>query len=169
MLPLHRLRRARRRQITLHGKRNLARKNFADLIIAFAREESAQRLVFAAVVLEISQEALYGVGNGGSRAAIADRPRDGRNLPEAAAHAEVVSVDQFAVLFDLLAFDADIGDPVLAAAVGAAGDVQLDLLREAGQAFVQFAGKPAREAFRFGEGKLAEFRARAGDRAAGES
>src|SRR5262245_5041869 len=117
----------------------------------------------------MSQQALYRIRQNAGTAAVADRAGDGRDLPEAAAHAEVVGIDKFAILFDLLAFDADIGNPVLSATVGAAGYVQLDLLVEARQSFVKFARKPARETFRFSERKLAEFRARAGDRAAGES
>ena len=41
-------------------------------------------------------------------------------------------------MLDLLAFEADVGDPVLAAGVGAAGDVELDLLVEAGEAVLPF-------------------------------
>ena len=70
--------------------------------------------------------------------------------------------------FDLLAFNADVGDPVLPATVGASGDVQLQVLIEAGQALFQFFDQPAREALRFGDRQLAEFRAAAGDGAARE-
>ena len=43
---------------------------------------------------------------------------------DGSADAEVEGVDHLAVLLDLLAFEADVGDPVLAAGVGAAGDVE---------------------------------------------
>ena len=89
-------------------------------------------------------------------------------LADAAAHAEIVGVDHSAVLLDFFAFDADVGDPVLAATVGASGDVQFELLFEAGEAVFEFRGEPAGEAFGFGEGEFAEFRAGAGDRAARE-
>jgi hypothetical protein len=46
-------------------------------------------------------------------------------LAHRSAEAEVVGVGELAFVLDLLAFDADVGDPVLAAAVGAAGDVSL--------------------------------------------
>ena len=58
---------------------------------------------------------------------------------------------------------------MLAAAVGAAGDVQLELLFEAGKALFEFVSEPAGEALCFGERELAEFRAGAGDCAARES
>ncbi len=51
-------------------------------------------------------------------------------LADRSAEAEVVGVGQLALVLDLLAFDADVGDPVLAAAVGAAGDVEPELLIE---------------------------------------
>ena len=65
-------------------------------------------------------------------------------VADSAADAEVVGVDELAVVLDLLAFDADVGDPVLAAAVGAAGDVELELLVEAGQALFELLDEPAR-------------------------
>ena len=71
-------------------------------------------------------------------------------------------------MLDLFAFDADVGDPMLAAAVGAAGYVELELLVESRQALFQLFDKPAREALGLGDGELAEFGAGAGDRAAPE-
>ena len=71
--------------------------------------------------------------------------------------------------FHFLALDADVGDPVLTATVGASGYVQLQVLIETGQTLFQFFDQPAREALGFGDGELAEFRAAAGDCAARES
>ena len=73
------------------------------------------------------------------------------------------------VNFDLLALDADVGDPVLAATVGASGDVKFQMLIETGQAFFQFFDQPAREALCLRDGELAEFCAAARHRAAPES
>ncbi len=99
---------------------------------------------------------------------IAYRSRNGCELPEASAHANVVGIDHFAVDPDFLSFDTDIGDPVLAATIGAAGDVEFQLLIETGDAFLEFGGQPAREAFGFREREFAVFRAGASHRAAGE-
>ncbi len=87
---------------------------------------------------------------------------------ERSAHAEVVGIDQAVVDFDLLALNADVGDPVLAATVGASGDVQLQVLIESGQTFLQFFHQPARETLGFGDGQFAEFRAAARHGAAPE-
>ena len=71
-------------------------------------------------------------------------------------------------MLDLLAFDADVGDPVLSATVGAAGDVEAKLLVELRQALFKFVDKPAGEALGLRDGELAELRAGAGDGAAPE-
>ena len=91
----------------------------------------ARKIFFGPAVGQVlAQQALDGFGHQRRGAAIADRARDGCVLADRSAEAEVVSVGQLALVLDLLAFDADVGDPVLAAAVGAAGDVQPELLVE---------------------------------------
>ena len=87
---------------------------------------------------------------------------------ERAAHAEVVGIDHLAINFCLFAFEADIGDPVLAATVGASGHVQLQVLIEAGETLVHLLDQPARKALRLSNGDLAEFGAAAGDRSTRE-
>src|SRR5262245_14819852 len=73
-----------------------------------------------------------------------------------AAHAEVVGVDERAVYLDLLALEAEVGDPVLAAAVRAAGDVDPQMLLEPGQPLLERLHQAAREALGLGERQLAE-------------
>ena len=85
---------------------------------------------------------------------------------ERAAHAKVVSVDQTAVNFLLFAIDANVGNPVLSATVGASGDVQFQVLIEARQTIFQFFDQPTSKALRLGDRELAEFRSAAGDSAA---
>ena len=70
---------------------------------------------------------------------------------------------------DFLALDADVGDPVLAAGIGAAGDVETELFLIVGEAVFEFLGKPAGKRFGFGEREFAEFGAGAGNGAANES
>ena len=91
-----------------------------------------------------------------------------RMLADRSAQTEVIGVGELALVLDLLALDADVGDPVLSAAVGAAGDVQPELLIEFGQPLFKLIDEPARKALGLGDGQLAEFRARAGDSAAPE-
>src|SRR6202040_3091121 len=86
-----------------------------------------------------------------------------------AAYAEVVGVAHFSVLLlDFFAFDADVGDPVLAAGIGAAGDMELDVFLIAGETFFELLGEPAGVGLGFGESELTEFGAGAGDGAANE-
>ena len=89
-------------------------------------------------------------------------------LADGAADAEVEGVDHLAVLLDLLAFEADVGDPVLAAGVGAAGDVEADLLVEAGETLFELGDEPLVEGLGLGDGELAELGAGAGDGSAPE-
>ena len=87
---------------------------------------------------------------------------------DGSAKAEVVGVGELAVVLDLLAFHADVGDPVLAAAVGASGYVEAELLVELRQALLELIDEPAGEALGLGDGQLAEFSAGAGNGAAPE-
>ena len=77
--------------------------------------------------------------------------------------AEVERSDQRSILLDLLAFKTDLGDPVLSAGVGAAGDVELDLLVEGGKALFHLGDEPACEALSLRDGELAKFGTSAGD------
>src|ERR1700746_753831 len=87
---------------------------------------------------------------------------------ERAAHAKVVRVYQEVVDFDLLAFYADVSDPVLAATVGASRYVQFQVLIETGQPLFQFFHQPAREALGLSNSEFAEFRTAAGYGSTGE-
>src|SRR5271170_8221527 len=96
------------------------------------RKKLAKVFVLRTFALIRREQALDGVRNVGCGAAVANGSRNGGELPEAAAYAEVVGIDHLAVDSDFLAFNADVGDPVLAATVGAAGDVEFQLLIETG-------------------------------------
>ena len=96
------------------------------------------------------------------------RARDGGDLADTAADAEIVGIDHFAVGFNFLAFDADIGNPMLAAGIGAAGDVKAELFLIVGETIFELLCEPASVGLGFGEGEFAEFGAGAGDGAANE-
>src|SRR6266478_8119010 len=125
------------------------------------REKATQIFAGRALFVEFAQQALDGVRHIRSCATISNRPRNGRELTNASANAEVVGIDHASILLDLLAFNADVRDPVLPAAIRAAGDVQLELFLKSRQALIEFLCKPAGKALRFSERQLAKFRARA--------
>src|ERR1700687_2293288 len=113
------------REITLYRRDVLAGEKCAQLRVAVALKEFAKTFSSVLRGLKTAEQTLDGRGNFSRRAAITDRTRDGGRLSEPAADAEVVRIHQFSVLFDFLAFDADVGNPVLAARVGATGYVKL--------------------------------------------
>ena len=91
----------------------------------------------------IPQQPLDRLGHQRRRAAIAHRPRNAGMFAHRSAQAEVERVGQLAFVLDLLAFEANVGDPVLAAAVRAACDVQLQLLIELRQPLFELIHQPA--------------------------
>src|SRR5580704_49235 len=151
-----------------YGNR-LTGKNVANGFIRLARQIFLKRLVRQLVEVELLKEALDSVGNFGGGAAIADGPRDTCVVPDSTTDAEVVGIDHLAVHSGFLAFEADVSGPMLAAAIGAAGDVQLQLVLIVREAIFELIGEPTSEGFRFGEGQLAEFRTGASNCAADES
>ena len=155
--------------VAFDGWRVAAGENRTEVFVGMARKELAEIFFRSAIFVELLEKTLDRVGHIGGGAAVAYRPGDSSKFAYASADAEIVGVDHFAVDLDFFALEADVGDPVLAATVGAAGDVDAELLLEAWDAVVEFTGEPAREAFGFGEGELAEFRASASDRGTGES
>ena len=115
--------------------------------------EVAAEVFFGRTAGEIAEEeALNGgwhfVGGG----AVSQGTGGAGVLAYGSADAEVEGVDEDSVLLDFLALEADVGDPVLAAGVGAAGDVEADLLVEAGEAVFQFIDEPFVEALGFCDG-----------------
>jgi hypothetical protein len=123
----------------------------------------------AAIGLECVKKARDGIGNFIGAAPEANGTRNGSDVANTATNAEIVGVDQFAIDLDFLAFDADVGDPVLAATIGAAGDVQFELMLEIGIAIFESFSEPASEALGFGESEFAKFGAGAGYGTANES
>src|SRR5271156_1009006 len=135
----------------------------AQLLVGVASEEFAEIFVAPPKFRIRVQQPLDGCRNVARQAAVADGTRDRSKLTDGAADAEIVGVHHFTVYALLFAFNADVGDPVLAATVRASGHVKLKVLLEAGKALFELLHQPAGEGFRFGDGHLAEFRAGAGD------
>src|SRR5262249_24171623 len=133
-----------------------------------ARKKLAQVFAAATALQIAAHQALDSIGHFISRTAIADGPREAGMLAHRAAQTKVISVLCAAVSFDLLAFLPDVGDAVLPATVRTAGDVELQLLVELGQALFQLFHQPAGKGLGLRDRELAEFAASAGDGAAPE-
>ena len=140
----------------------------AQGVVGVASKKMLQSFAAATIGLEGVEEARNGVRNFVGAAAVADGARDRRDVADSAADAEIVGVDEFAIDLDFLALDANVGDPVLAATVRAAGDVEFDLMFEPGIAVFESFGEPAGEALGFCESEFAEFGAGASNRTANE-
>ena len=98
------------------------------------------------------------------RGAKTQRPRSPRKSPYGASNAKVKRIHQLPIFLDLLALKPDIGDPMLSAAVSAAGYMKFDLLIESRKTFFHLAHQPLGEAFGLGDGKFAELSAGARNR-----
>src|SRR5580693_3616717 len=149
--------------VTVNSGERLACQPSTDLFRFVAGEVGAEVLAWFALLEVTGQQAFEGCWNLGGRNTITNRATDGGMLAYGSADTEVKGVHHFSFVLDLLSFQTDVGDPVLAAAVGAAGHMQLELLVEAGEASFQFFNEPPREALCFADGKLAEFGAGAGN------
>ena len=128
-----------------------------------AREVGAEVLAWFAFLEVTGQQSFESCWNLGGRNTITNGATDGGMFAYGSAYTEVKGVHHFSFVFDLLAFQANVSDPVLAAAVGAAGYMQLELLVEAGQTFFELLNEPPREALGLANGKLAELGAGAGN------
>src|SRR3989442_10972273 len=141
----------------------LARQERAELVVRVARGELAEVLGRQAVGQKGAQQALDRRGHLGRGQAETDGSGHGPMPAHGAADAEVVGIDERPAQLDLLAFDAEVSDPVLAAAVRAARDVDPQVLVEPGQPPLERLHEPARKPFRLRDRQLAKLRARARD------
>src|SRR5271169_3616351 len=132
------------------------------------RKKSLEGLARFALRMEEIQETLDSVRDFVRRATVAHRASDGRDFADAATDTEVVGIDHFAARFDFLAFDPDIRNPVLAAGVRAARDVQSEFVLVIGETIFGLFRAPAGVRLSCSECKFAEFGASAGDGAAHE-
>src|SRR5271166_1587289 len=96
----------------------------AEFFVAVAAEPGAKVFAWSAIGKILAQEALDGFRDQRCRATITDRARDGGVLADRAAKTEIICVGELAFVLDFFAFNADVGYPVLSAAVGAAGYVE---------------------------------------------
>ena len=154
---------ATRRQIAGHWLNHFSSQKCAQVGVRVACEKLPQVLATGTVNRISAQQALNRIRDFGGEAAIANWPGNRLMQPNRSAEAEVVSVLHAVADFQFLAFDPDVGNPVLAAAVGASGDVQLEVLLEARQPVFQFFDQPAGKTLGFSDREFAELSAAAGN------
>src|SRR5580704_612365 len=126
------------------------------------REKAAQIFTMLATLVESDQQPLDSVRNVRRGTAITDRSSDRSKLPDASADTEVIRVHHAAIHFDFFALDANIGDPMLPAAIWATRDIKAQLFPKIGEALFEFLGQPTGKSLGLSKRKLAELRARAG-------
>src|ERR1700680_121794 len=122
-------------QIAGDRRHDFSRQKLAQLRVAVPNKEPAQVFARFALCQVLSQQALERIRNFRRGAAISDWPRRGLMETERSTHAEVVGVHHAVLNFDFFTLNPDVSDPMLAATVGASGNVQLQMLIETGQAF----------------------------------
>jgi hypothetical protein len=111
-------------------------------------------------LIEIAaQQTLNRIRHFVGRATITHRAAEACVLAYGAAKAEVVGILNAAINLELLAFQSDIGNAVLAATVWAACHIQFQLLIKLRNALFQLLNQPAGEGFRFCYRQLAELAA----------
>src|SRR5690348_7839286 len=153
-------------QIARDGSNQFAGQQLAELRVRVASKEAPEVLAGFALGKVMSEQTLDRVGNFSRQAAISGGPRGRLMQAQRTSNAEVVGVEQAVVHFNLLALDPEVGDPVLAATVGAARDVQFEMLVESGEALIELLDQPTGESLGFGNSELAELGTAARDGAA---
>ena len=134
-----------------------------QLFIRCASKIPAQCFIVLPLVEIAAQQPLHGLGNLSCEATIGQWTRDAGMSADSAADGEQVGIDQPAIGLDLFAFETDVRYPVLAAAVGAAGNMQPQWLIELRQPGFHLIDNPARKTLGLGNCQLAELGPGAGD------
>src|SRR5579871_754860 len=119
-----------------------------------------------ALVKIAAQQTLNGIRYFTGRAPVTHRTAKPRVLADSTAKTEVVSILNAARNLELLAFQADICNAMLATAVRAARYVEFQLLIELRDTLFQLFNQPASEGFGFRDRQLAELAAGASHGAA---
>ena len=116
------------RRIAENRRDKFAGKEPAQLHIIVSSKELSEIFIGTSLVEIMAKQPLNGIGHLGRQAAIPNWTRNRLMETDRAADAEVISVFHAVAHFDLLAFDSDVGDPMLAAAIRASSDMQLKVL-----------------------------------------
>jgi len=106
------------RRIAHGGGDHSTCQGFPQVLVTVPRKELAQVFSQPTFIEIAAQEPLNRIRYFIRQAAISDGTSNALIKPNRAADAEVIGILQTAIDFDLLAFDSDVCDPVLAATVG---------------------------------------------------
>src|SRR5437763_7085352 len=129
------MRHTSRRSIPGDGGQKSASQALAQFLVAVAGEEFPQILSGQSLLKIALQKTLNRVRNFTRQTPVADWTSNRLMQTDCTADAEVVGILEPSSDFNFLAFNPNVCDPVLPAAVRAAGDVKLEVLLESGQAF----------------------------------
>src|SRR5580700_6926603 len=110
-----------RRRIPRYRRDQFTRHTLPQLLIAVSRKEPSQILSWQPFIQIAPQQALDRVRNLTSWAAITNGPSHRLVQPDCSAHTKVVGVHHAISNFDLLALDANVRNPMLAATIRASG------------------------------------------------
>src|SRR5437899_6405407 len=157
------MRHTSRRSIPGDGGQKSASQALAQFRVAVAGEEFPQILSGQSLLKIALQKTLNRVRNFTRQTPVADWTSNRLMQTDCTADAEVVGILEPSSDFNFLAFNPNVCDPVLPAAVRAAGDVKLEVLLESGQFFFEFFYEPASKTLGFRDRQLAELRPAAGD------
>ena len=116
-LALHRVRYRTCGSIAIDGIDLVSGQKLPEFVVTMPREVAAQILSPLASCPVTAQQPLDRVRNLGCSTAVSNRTRNRLHCADRAAYAEVIGINQRSVHLELFAFQADVGDPVLAAAL----------------------------------------------------
>src|SRR5207244_10737912 len=152
-----------RRNIPGHDGQKSASQALAQFLVAVAGKEFAQIRCGQSSLKIAMRKTLNRVRNFTRQTPVADCTSNRLMQTDCTADAEVVGILEPSSDFNFLAFNPNVCDPVLPAAVRAAGDVKLEVLLESGQFFFEFFYEPASKTLGFRDRQLTELRPAAGD------
>src|SRR5271167_1446302 len=127
-LTFHSARHTSLRQIASNRLDEFSGQKIPQLRVAVTSEKMPKILARRAIGEIRSQQPFDGLGNLGRGATKPHSPRDFLIEPERSTQAEVIGVHHVSADLDLLAFDSDVGDPVLSAAVRTTRHMQFQML-----------------------------------------
>src|ERR1700682_2398349 len=92
-------------RVALHRSNEFPGQPSANLLVRVPRKKATQILAGRALLVEFAEQALDGIRDPGSRAAITDRSRDRRKFPDPASNAKVIRIHHASIHFQLLALN----------------------------------------------------------------
>src|SRR5438105_468206 len=127
-----------------------------------AGKKLAQVLAYIPLRQITTKQPLNSLRNFRGWATIPNGPPKTRVLAHGASQTEIIRILEASIRFYFFAFQPDVGNAVLATTIGATGNIELQLLVEAGQPFLQVVHQPACKRLGLSNSQFAEFAPGAG-------